>query len=142
MLGEFAKYAFFGLTRKNPAFKRSVLKYVSIKNRIMTQSGQKSRVCVNQPDRLSPPVTELLLNFSCLALLPLGHGIFRPPATFGTPVRRAARRGRLWGSAPSSAPLASPTPEHPLRGAFYFRSVARARVLCCGSFLPSLRSLR
>ena len=45
---------FSGLTRKNPAFERSVLKYVSIKNRILTQSGQKSRVCVNQPDRLLP----------------------------------------------------------------------------------------
>ena len=28
--------------------------YVSIKNRILTPSGQKSRVCVNQPDRLTP----------------------------------------------------------------------------------------
>ena len=45
---------FSGLTRKNPAFERSVLKYVSIKNRILTPSGQKSRVCVNQPDRLLP----------------------------------------------------------------------------------------
>ena len=52
MLGEFAKYGFCGLTRKNPVFKRSVLVYVSIKNWILTQSGQKSRVCVNQPDRL------------------------------------------------------------------------------------------
>ena len=39
---------------------------------------------------------------------------FRLPAKFGTPVRRAARRGRLWGYAPFSAPLASP-PKHPLR---------------------------
>ena len=54
MLGEFAKYAFFGLTRKDPAFERSVLKYVSIKNRILTPSGQKSRVCVNAADRLLP----------------------------------------------------------------------------------------
>ena len=45
---------FSGLTRKNPVFERSVLKYVSIKNRILTPSGQKSRVCVNQPDRLLP----------------------------------------------------------------------------------------
>ena len=36
-------------------FKRSVLKYVSIKNRVLTPSGQKSRVCVNQPDRLLHP---------------------------------------------------------------------------------------
>ena len=46
---------FSGLTRKNPAFERSVLKYVSIKNRILTPSGQKRRVCVNALDRLSPP---------------------------------------------------------------------------------------
>ena len=46
---------FSGLTRKNPAFERSVLKYVSIKNRILTPSGQKSRVCVNTLDRLTHP---------------------------------------------------------------------------------------
>ena len=46
---------FYGLTRKNPVFKRSVFVYVSIKNRILTQSGHKSRVCVNQPDRLIQP---------------------------------------------------------------------------------------
>ena len=56
VLREFAKYAFFGLTRQNPVFERSVLKYVSIKNRILTPSGQKSRVCVNQPDRLYPTI--------------------------------------------------------------------------------------
>ena len=39
---------------------------------------------------------------------------FRPPAEIGTPARRAARWGRLWGYAPFSAPLASP-PKHPLR---------------------------
>ena len=39
---------------------------------------------------------------------------FRRPAEFGTPVRRAARRGRLWGYAPFAAPLASP-PKHPQR---------------------------
>ena len=38
-------------------------------------------------------------------------------------------------------PLASPT-KHPIRGASNFPSVARARVLCCGSFPLSLRSLR
>ena len=54
-VGLFAKYAFFGLTRKNPVFERSVLKYVSIKNRILTPSGQKRRVCVNALDRLLPP---------------------------------------------------------------------------------------
>ena len=33
----------------------------------------------------------------------------------GTPARRAARRGRLWGYAPFAAPLASP-PKHPQEG--------------------------
>ena len=104
-------------------------------------------------------------------------------------MRRAARRGRLWGYARQSdaklrfaglgrhrrhrrraerhgyqsltarqsrdlllisgrvgctntlAPLASP-PKHPLREVFSFLGVARARVLCCGSFPHSLRSLR
>ena len=46
---------FSGLTRKNPVFERSVLKYVSIKNRILTPSGQKRRVCVNAADGLLPP---------------------------------------------------------------------------------------
>ena len=67
--------------------------------------------------------------------------LFRRPAAFGTPARRAARRGRLWGYAPFSAPLASP-PKHPQRSAFNFHQTTRARVLCCGSFPPSLRSLR
>ena len=52
MLGEFAKYAFFVLKRKRRDFERSVLKYVSIKISALTHSGRKSRVCVNQPDRL------------------------------------------------------------------------------------------
>ena len=54
MLGEFAKYAFFGLKRKRRDFERSVLKYVSIKIPALKHSGWKSRVCVNQPDRLCP----------------------------------------------------------------------------------------
>ena len=63
---------FSGLTRKNPVFKRSVLKYVSIKKRILTPSGQKSRVCVNQPDRLLPPF-RVEIHF-CLSLLPQPEG--------------------------------------------------------------------
>ena len=51
-MGEFAKYAFFGLKRKRRDFERSVLKYVSIKIPALTHSGRKRRVCVNQPDRL------------------------------------------------------------------------------------------
>ena len=63
MLREFAKYAFFGLTRQNPVFERSVLKYVSIKNRILTTSGQKRRVCVNTLDRLTHTAPILSLPF-------------------------------------------------------------------------------
>ena len=63
---------FSGLTRKNPVFERSVLKYVSIKNRILTPSGQKSRVCVNQPDRLLPPF-RVEIHF-CLSLLTQPEG--------------------------------------------------------------------
>ena len=86
--------------------------------------------------RAVSPARRWIIGFFC----PLGIS-FRPPAKFGTPARRAARRGRLWGYAPFSAPLASP-PKHPLRGTSNFRWGARARVLCCGSFPPSLRSLR
>ncbi len=53
MLGEFAKYAFYGLKRKRRDFERSVLMYVSIKIPALTYSERKSRVCVNQPDRLN-----------------------------------------------------------------------------------------
>ena len=44
---------FYGLKRKRLDFERSVLVYVSIKIQALTLSGRKSRVCVNQPDRLS-----------------------------------------------------------------------------------------
>ena len=65
---------FSGLTRKNLVFKRSVLKYVSSKNQVLTQSGQKSRVCVNQPDRLLHPfrVGILSLPVACTAWKPRG----------------------------------------------------------------------
>ena len=48
-----------------------------------------------------------------LIFLPCGHE-GSPSGEVGTPARRAARRGRLWGFAPFAAPLASP-PKHPLR---------------------------
>ena len=51
--------------------------------------------------------------------------LIRPPAELGTPARRAARWGRLWGCAPFSAPLASP-PKHPLQGLSKFLSMTRA----------------
>ena len=56
---------------------------------------------------------------------------------FGPPARRAARRGRLWGFAPFSAPLASP-PKHPLQ-VFSYRAFARAARFLLRE-LPSLRS--
>ena len=43
--------------------------------------------------------------------------MIRQAAKFGTPARRAARWGRLWGFAPFAAPLASP-PEAPLKEGF------------------------
>ena len=115
--------------------------------------------------------------------------MYRLPAKFGTPVRRAARWGRLWGCARQSdaqhriavlgrhrrqcrraerhgyhsltarqsrdlllisgrvdyvttpAPLASP-PKHPPKKVFRFLGTARARGSSCGSFLPSLCSVR
>ena len=73
MLGEFAKYAFCGLKRKRRDFERSVLMYVSIKILALTHSGCKSRVCVNQPDRLthSPQILPTRLPFlSCLPAFP------------------------------------------------------------------------
>ena len=61
---------FSGLTRKNPAFERSVLMYESIKNRILTPSGQKRRVCVNAADRLLPP-EQRTNSFAFLLLSPI-----------------------------------------------------------------------
>ena len=91
MLGEFAKYAFFVLKRKRRDFERSVLKYVSIKIPALTHSGRKSRVCVNQPDRLCHaakllPVFLLPLPFYLLPfadrrcrMRPHPQGFFLPP---------------------------------------------------------------
>jgi len=76
--------------------------------------------------------------------LALRKGILPPCGTGGfqllfywPPARRAARRGRLWGFAPFSAPLASP-PKHPLQ-VFNYRVFARAARLLLRE-LPSLRS--
>ena len=69
MLGEFAKYAFFGLKRKRRDFERSVLKYVSIKIPALAHSGRKSRFCVNAADRLLPRSS------LCINLPPFGHGV-------------------------------------------------------------------
>ena len=61
---------------------------------------------------------------------------FRRPAEFGTPARRAARWGRLWGYAPFSAPLASP-PKHPLRRAFQISSCGEGNAaIASGASFP------
>ena len=44
---------FSGLARKKHFFKRSVLKYVSIKKMLLTPPDQKRRVCINAPDGLT-----------------------------------------------------------------------------------------
>ncbi len=44
---------FSALARKKHFFKRSVLKYVSIKKMLLTPPEQKRRVCVNAPDGLT-----------------------------------------------------------------------------------------
>ena len=87
---------FSGLTRKNPVFERSVLKYVSIKNRVLTPSGQKSRVCVNTLDRL-PPRTQTALPF-----LP--------------PHRRAAKPARQKRPTLACWPLSAGLPEEGIGG--------------------------
>ena len=46
----------------------------------------------------------------------------------------------VWGCPPLRPPLHSPRSTPPW--GFNYRGIARARVLCCGSFLLSLRSLR
>ena len=77
MLGEFAKYAFCGLKRKRRDFERSVLKYVSIKITALTHSGRKSRVCVNQPDRLTHPTNSPLFAFSSPAFSAFPRAVIR-----------------------------------------------------------------
>ena len=79
VLGEFAKYAFCVLKRKRRDFERSVLKYVSIKIPTLTHSGRKSRVCVNQPDRLTPNTRPCFCLFSlCLsAFMPFNSAPIR-----------------------------------------------------------------
>ena len=91
---------FSGLTRKNPAFERSVLKYVSIKNRILTPSGQKRRVCVNAADRLLPP-EQRTNSFAFLQLSPTQPQVAkanRPSATHS--LSTAAIKSRSWSSLP------------------------------------------
>ena len=69
-----------------------------------------------RPAKFGTPARRAISPFSCriFEFTALWARKFRRPTKFGTPARRTARRGRLWGYAPSAAPLASP-PEHPLR---------------------------
>ncbi|QCC84987.1 hypothetical protein DDIC_03645 [Desulfovibrio desulfuricans] len=59
-VGLFAKYAFFGLTRKNPVLERSVLMYVSIKNRILTQFRPKKSGLRKSARRAHTPADDAL----------------------------------------------------------------------------------
>ena len=70
-------------------------------------------------------------------LLPFGRGILRLPA-FGTPPRWG--RGPVRGCALPRPPLHPPGA--PPKKANNFHKLARARDSSCGSFLPSLCSLR
>ena len=109
MLSEFAKYAFCGLKRKRRDFERSVLKYVSIKIPALTHSGRKGRVCVNQPDRLTPPAFLLfILRQGCL------HSALR---ALDSALRRSLGRlcGEQQGGAGYGATPPSRPPLHPPR---------------------------
>ena len=66
--------------------------------------------------------------------------LFRPPAKFGR-LRGARQGGAGYGAAPPARPPLHPPRTTPLE-VFNYHSLTRARVLCCGSFLPSLCSLR
>ena len=100
VLGEFAKYAFFWPDKEKSCFERSVLKYVSIKNRILTPSGQKRRVCVNAADGLLPP-EQRTNSFAFLQLSPTQPQVAkanRPSATHS--LSTAAIKSRSWSSLP------------------------------------------
>ena len=84
-VGLFAKYAFFGLTRKNPVFERSVLKYVSIKNRILTQLRPKKSGLRKSARRAHPPLRSPAFS---LPFSPLCHGSLLRPVPSSTPTRR------------------------------------------------------
>ena len=81
-----------------------------------------------------------------LFMLPFGHGVSPSgevwdafsACDFAFP---AWGKGGLLGAVPLLGPLCTP-PGAPPKRVFSFRKTARARVLCCGSFLPSLRSVR
>ena len=95
---------FSGLTRKNPAFERSVLMYVSIKNRILTQSGQKRRGCVKRLQALpappSSPAISSSLSLPCTLAFCLSLPFPRhPPSKAGCGVaflKLAAAERRRW----------------------------------------------
>ena len=136
---------FYGLKRKRRDFERSVLKYVSIKIPALTHSGRKSRVCVNAADRLLPPEQRtislcLSLNRKFLCILPCGHE-FSPSGEVLDACAARGKVGPVMGLRPLLGPPCIP-PEAPPKKVFNFLQVARARVLRCGSFPHSLRSLR
>ena len=145
MLGEFAKYAFCGLKRKRRDFERSVLKYVSIKIPALTHSGCKSRFCVNAADRLLPPEQRASPSLHFFESKSSMHSALRalgsPSGEVWDACAARSKAGPVMGLRPLLGPPCIP-PEAPPRRIFNFPSVARARVLRCGSFPHSLRSLR
>ena len=76
-----------------------------------------------------------------MILLPCGHGI-SPSGEVGDACAARSKAGPVMGLRPLRGPPCILPPKHPLRRVFNFLGVARARVLCCGSFPHSLRSLR
>ena len=128
VLGEFAKYAFFGLKRKRRDFERSVLRYVSIKISALTHSGRKRRGFVNQPDRLSLHPT--MYDFA--ALRARGFAIRQ---SLGR-LRGVRQGGAGYGAAPPSLP-----PLHPPRSTpkerFQFPSCGEGNAaFAAGASLP------
>ena len=75
-----------------------------------------------------------------LFLPPCGRGV-SPPGEVWDACAARGKAGPVMGLRPLRGPPCIP-PEAPPKRAFNFRKTARARVLRCGSFPPSLRSLR
>ena len=75
-----------------------------------------------------------------LIFLPFGHRI-SPSGEIWDACAARGKVGPVMGLRPLRGPPCIP-PEAPPKSVFNYRNTARARVLCCGSFPHSLRSLR
>ena len=98
--------------------------------RAAIHGGHYIRVCIATPSRRVKPGLSFERRFLC----PAGTAAFLF-LLFGPPPA-GARRGRLWGCAPFSAPLASP-PKHPAL-AFQFPTFSEG----CAAIAPGASSLR